>query len=157
MNKSLPTIVLFLLSATLLMASCGRKKAAAKSQEETEEVNLPDPEVEPVVIDENFVPPRENADFEVEQMEMLGHELHLRVRYSGGCEEHIFNLYSNGRYAKSYPPQLTLFLEHIDNNDHCRAMITKELVFDVRGIEYPGTSTLVVRLNNTDETLQYKY
>lgn len=157
MINSFLKVSLFLLAASLLLSACGRKKAVANTQEETAEVTIPDPEVEPVIIDENFVPPRENADFEVEQMEMLGHELHLRVRYSGGCEEHDFNLYSDGRYAKSYPPQLTLFLEHIDNNDNCRAMIVKELVFDVRGIEYPGTSTLIIRLNNTDKTLQYKY
>lgn len=129
----------------------------ANPHEETPEVTIPDPEIQQLIIDEGFVPPRENAAFEVDGMEMIGSELHLRVTYSGGCEEHQFNLYFNKQYAKSYPPQATLFLEHIDNNDRCRAMITKEIVFDLTGIEYPGTSELVIRLNNTDKKLSYKY
>ncbi len=147
--------VLFSVSCVLL--SCGKKKALAKANDETTVAMNPPLEIQEITIDEGFVPPRENAMFQVEAMEMKHSELHLRVVYSGGCEEHLFNLYFNGNYAKSYPPQVSLFLEHIDNNDRCRAMITKELVFDVSGIEYPGTSELKIRLNNTDRTLQYKY
>lgn len=149
--------LLILLASVLLMASCGKKKRMANSEEKTEEVTIPTPEVEKVIVDENFVPPRENGRFEVERMEMEGDHLKLTVSYSGGCEEHIFHLHSNGKYAKSYPPQITLFLEHIDNNDRCRAMINKELIFDVSNVQYPGTSELMIRLNNTDKTLQYKY
>ncbi len=157
MYKATYSILLFLLLAIVFNAACGKKKAMANTQEETPEVKIPDPEIKAVIIDEGFVTPRENGRFELDGMEMLGHELHLSVRYSGGCEEHEFKLYSNNIYAKSYPPQLTLFLEHIDNNDRCRAMIMKEIVFDVSGIEYPGTSEVVIRLNNTEETIQYKY
>ncbi len=157
MYKATLSIALVFLLAILFSAACGKKKAMANTREETPDVNIPDPEINAVIIDEGFVPPKENGRFEVDGMEMLGNELHLKVRYSGGCEEHIFNLYSNNMYAKTYPPQLTLFLEHIDNNDRCRAMIMKELVFDVSGIEYPGTSEVILRLNNTEETLQYKY
>ncbi len=142
------------LSATM---GCGKKKALANPHEETPEVTMPAPEIDKLVIDENFVPPRENGRFEVESMMMEDNLLKLRVAYSGGCEEHFFNLYSNGMYAKSYPPQLTLFLEHIDNNDRCRAWIVKELVFDISDAEYPGTNEVVIRMNNTDKTARFKY
>lgn len=156
MNK-ITTIFFIAFSILLVSSSCGRKKAMANADEQTAEVKIPDPEVEDIIIDEGFVPPRENGRFTVEGMKMVDNLLHLKVSYSGGCEEHIFNLYTDKRYMKSYPPKLNLFLEHIDNNDKCRAMITKELVFDVTGIEYPGTNELVLRFNNTKETLQFKY
>lgn len=157
MKKQYPVFTILMIAALIFATGCGKKKAMASERAQTEEVTIPDPEIQKIVIDEGFVPPRENARFTVDKMEMDGSKLHLSVSYSGGCEEHIFNLYTNGSYAKSYPPQLTLFLEHIDNNDRCRAMITKELVFDVTGIEYPGTNELMLRLNNTEEKLSYKY
>lgn len=155
--KNLPYALFIGFAVFALFTSCGRKKEMANAQTETSEVKIPDPTVQTVIVDEGFVPPRENGRFNVERMEMIDSHLHLEVSYSGGCEEHVFNLYTNKRYAKSYPPQLSLFLEHIDNNDRCRAMIQKELVFDLTGVEYPGTNELVLRLNNTDQNLHYKY
>lgn len=151
------TILIMVFSLSLVATGCGNKKAMANAEERTTEVEIPDPEVKEIVIDKGFVPPRENGRFTIEGMKMVDNLLHLNVSYSGGCEEHVFNLYTDQRYMKSYPPKLNLFLEHIDNNDRCRAMITKELVFDVTGIEYPGTNELVLRFNNTKETLQFKY
>lgn len=153
--KSIAVMALFVTAVFLL--GCGKKKSVANPNTETAEVTIPMPEVEKLIVDEGFVPPRENGRFNVERMEMEGDRLLLAVSYSGGCEEHIFNLYSDGRYAKSYPPQLTLFLEHIDNNDRCRAMIQKELVFDITDAQYPGTSEVVIRLNNTEINTRYRY
>src|SRR5690606_12147351 len=127
MYKTSFSIALFFLLAIFFNAACGKKKAMANIREETPDVNIPDPEVSAVIIDEGSVPPKETGRFEVDGMALLGHELHISVRYSAGCEAHDFSLYSDKRYAKSYPPQLTLFLKHIDNHDRCRAIIMKEL------------------------------
>lgn len=155
--KNTTTTVFLALFVLLFMGSCGSKKEAASQGSATSEVTVPDPKVQHVIIDEGFVPPRENGLFVVESMEIDGHKLTLNVSYSGGCEEHEFKLYSPNQYAKSYPPQLSLFLMHIDNGDNCRARIFKELVFDISGVEYLGTNTLELRLNNTKETLLYNY
>lgn len=138
-------------------SACAKKKAAAEGTTETVNVTIPKPDTEKVIIDQGFIAPETNGRFEVESMEINGSILELSVTYSGGCEEHIFKLYSDQMYMKSYPPQLNLFLEHIDNNDRCRAMIIKKLAFDLSGIEYPGTNELVIHLNNTKLTINYKY
>lgn len=148
---------LILLASIVLIQSCRKKKELANAKSQTSEVVIPAPEIDKVIVDENFVVPKENGRFNLESMEMDGNLLKLKVSYSGGCEEHIFNLYSNKMYAKSYPPQITLFLEHIDNNDRCRAMIYKDLVFDVTEIQYPGTNQLFIRLNNSEEKIPYNY
>lgn len=151
------TTVLIALVILVITVGCGRKKELASEQRATSEVSIPDPDLQQVIIDKGFVPPRKNGSFDVESMEIIDSKLMLNVSYSGGCEAHEFNLYSKNEYAKSYPPQLSLFLEHIDNGDNCRARIYKDLIFDLSGVEYDGTNILIIRVNNTEETIEYKY
>jgi hypothetical protein len=148
---ALAAFILFSFSA------CAKKKKVAEGIPESEIVTIPKPDTEKVIVDEGFIAPQSNGRFNVESMDINGSILELSVSYSGGCEEHFFKLYSDQMYMKSYPPQLNLFLEHIDNNDRCRAMIIKKLAFDLTGIEYPGTNELVIHLNNTKLTVNYKY
>lgn len=155
--KSTITTLFISLFAVLLVTSCGSKKETANQENSASEFQMPEPEMERVIIDEGFVPPRENGAFNVESMDIVDAKLTLSVSYSGGCEEHEFNLYSPNQYAKSYPPQLSLFLQHIDNGDNCRARIYKDLIFDISGVEYDGTNTLIIKVNNTKETIEYKY
>ncbi len=140
-----------------MFSACAKKKATAEGTQETTNVTIPKPEVEKIIIDQGFVAPETNGRFTVDSWSINGSIVEIAVSYSGGCEEHIFKLYTDQKYMKSYPPQLNLFLEHIDNNDRCRAMIMKKLAFDVSGIEYPGTSQIVLHLNNTKETIIYNY
>lgn len=155
--KSITIITAIAAGFLILFSGCAKKKAAADGAKETVNVTIPKPENEKVIIDQVFIAPETNGRFNVDNMEINGSILELTVSYSGGCEEHIFKLYSDQMYMKSYPPQLNLFLEHIDNNDRCRAMIIKKLAFDLSGIEYPGTNELIIHLNNTKLTINYKY
>jgi hypothetical protein len=152
------TIITAIAAALLIsFSSCAKKKATAEVSQETVKVTIPQPKSEKIIVDEGFIAPESNGRFNVDEMAINGSILELTVSYSGGCEEHIFKLYSDQMYMKSYPPQLNLFLEHIDNNDRCRAMIIKKLAFDLSGIEYPGTNELIINLNNTRLTVNYKY
>lgn len=155
--KSATLIIALATGILFTFSACAKKKAVTEGTTETETVSIPKPDTEKVIIDQGFIAPETNGRFEVESMEINGSMLELSVTYSGGCEEHIFKLYSDQMYMKSYPPQLNLFLEHIDNNDRCRAMIVKKLAFDLSGIEYPGTNELIINLNNTRLTVNYKY
>lgn len=153
------TTIIIAIAAGILFAfsACAKKKAAADGAQETINVTIPKPDTEKVIIDQGFIAPETNGRFNVDNMAIDGSILEVTVSYSGGCEEHVFKLYSDQMYMKSYPPQLNLFLEHIDNNDRCRAMIIKKLAFDISGIEYPGTNELIIHLNNTKQTINYKY
>jgi len=155
--RSFAILPILSLGFLLMFSACAKKKGVAESTQETVNVSIPKPEVEKIIIDQGFVEPAINGRFNVDSWSINGSVLEITVSYSGGCEEHIFRLYTDQKYMKSYPPQLNLFLEHIDNNDRCRAMIIKKLSFDVAGIEYPGTSEIILRLNNSKETISYKY
>lgn len=57
--------------------------------------------------------------------------IELTAQYSGGCEEHIFELYWDGLFMESNPVQVNLQLSHNSNNDVCRALITEIVYFDL--------------------------
>jgi hypothetical protein len=56
------------------------------------------------------------------------------------------------------PPQLTLYLEHENNNDMCRALIRTTLKFDLKEVRFPGGKEMKLYINN-DRTKEavYKY
>lgn len=57
--------------------------------------------------------------------------LNIDVSYSGGCEEHDFNLIWDGSFLKSSPAQAEVYLSHDAKGDSCEAEISKSLSFDL--------------------------
>ena len=55
----------------------------------------------------------------------------LDVLYSGGCQEHGFDLYFSGAVAKSMPPQASLYLFHDNKGDGCRSILKKTLRYSL--------------------------
>lgn len=110
-----------------------------------------------VIIDPAFTPPKDNDSFTFQSISLTDSILTMVINYSGGCEEHNFELISNGMYAKSLPPQLNMFLKHDGNNDACRMLIIDTLVYDVSPTKYGSGQEVILRLNNTKETLRYHY
>ena len=93
----------------------------------------------------------------ISRMEVLGDYLSMSVSYSGGCEEHDFDLISDGRYSATYPPEIELVLRHNANKDMCRSYIDETLFFDLKPLQYDGTSRIVIRLTNNDNLYEYNY
>ena len=94
------------------------------------------------------------ASFNVDSLAIAGDVLSIFVNYSGGCKEHTFELYSNKMYAKSLPPQLILYLKHINNEDGCRRLITQELKFNISAVKY--TNSLILKVANKSIKYQPK-
>jgi hypothetical protein len=88
----------------------------------------------------------------VDSLKIKGDTLSIFVNYGGGCKEHNFELYSNGAYAKSLPPKLTLYLVHTNNNDRCRELIMRELKFNISNIKY--TKSLSIKI--ADKYIMYE-
>lgn len=81
--------------------------------------------------------------------------LSIYVQYSGGCEEHQFELLANDGYLKSIPPQKMLHLIHHANGDACRSIQYKKLDFDVSNLKYNGHQEIALKLRK--ESIIYKY
>lgn len=57
--------------------------------------------------------------------------LNFSVGYSGGCREHLIELFALKEIAKSNPAQVTINLSHFANGDMCLAYVTRKVQFDL--------------------------
>ncbi len=70
--------------------------------------------------------------FDLNSVVVAGNEISLNLSYSGGCEEHEFELFmSPAAFMESNPVQANLFLRHNGKDDACDAYITTEVSFDL--------------------------
>ena len=66
----------------------------------------------------------------IDSLNINGNCLDVFVSYSGGCGEVKFNMYYTNLVQNSFPPQTAIYLS-FEDNDHCRAIETKKLTFDL--------------------------
>ncbi|MBL0328082.1 MAG: hypothetical protein IPP64_01355 [Bacteroidetes bacterium] len=139
-------IVSFLLFSLLTIA-CHKKSAPPSA-------NLGEKAME-VTVDASADMSATGAAYSVENILIKGDVLSVFISHSGGCKDHTFELISNGMYAKSMPPQLSLCLKHTNNEDMCKKLILKELKFNISKIKYQGSKSLLVKLG--DKSVNYEY
>ncbi len=145
MQKLFSTIILL---SVILFLSCHKKELTKNintSKSKSESKNSP-PVVKDAIIDAALDIMNTGASYNVDSMKINGDILSVFVNYSGGCKEHSFEIYSNGMYAKSLPPQLSLCLRHSSNDDSCREIINQELKFNMVKMKYPGKNTVILKL-----------
>lgn len=142
---------LTIFSATLLMllmVSCKRNKEVVTAPVKDF------PSIDNILLiqlpaETNFKGQTDN--FEILETHQDGGFLIVKVAYSGGCNEHFFEVSWDERYMKSLPPQVNVRLTHVNNDDACRARIEKELAIDLRKLFLNTASDVVVILNGNVE------
>ncbi len=90
---------------------------------------------EPIIIDRSAYDMAFQDPFEFRQVELTGDLLTIEVSYSGGHKEHDFKLIGTGEFMESSPIQTSLILSHNSNGDLAEALLTKELVFDLKPLK----------------------
>ncbi len=98
-----------------------------------------------------------SSPFEIGFADVINDFLVLNVSYSGGCEEHKFEVITNGKYTSTYPPELVLYVKHFDNDDFCRGMIDEKRYFDLSPLRYPGTNRIRLVFAHNNRILDYIY
>lgn len=147
---------LFLLLFLVLSVSCSSTKEANEGEEEKEGAEEQEAAPKVRILDDEELP--EGSDpFSYKELEMDGDILRLIVSYSGGCEEHRFELFSKGHYSKSAPPSVDLHLFHDANGDACRSVIEDTLRFDVSLLKHEDSDKLLLDLNEYDRSVEYAY
>jgi hypothetical protein len=88
-----------------------------------------------------------------------GNTLVVSVSYSGGCQEHQFDLVGSEAISKSLPPQRSVRLVHSGERDLCKALILRTLKFDIKELAYEqeAGSTIILHLEGWDTDLKYIY
>ena len=95
----------------------------------------------------------------IEDAKIVGNKLEIKVSYGGGCENHSFELIGSPNISKSLPPIRSIQLIHRANKDACKALIIKEMAFDISAFTYKKESgnTIYLQLGGWDEKLLYTY
>jgi len=139
--------IIILLSTTLFLA-CHKKEMAKNTvaAESKQENKNSTPVIKEAIIDSEVDLVNTGAAYNIDSIKIDDDVLSIFVNYSGGCKEHSFELYSNGMYAKSLPPQLPLSLKHTNNDDSCRELVTQELKFNINKLKYPGKNTVILKV-----------
>lgn len=123
----------FILSAFLLFAC---------SEEETLQTNSICPEI--ILLNNSEEWP--NDYYIINSVSLSeSQELELNISYSGGCEEHEYELLQNPLFCGTPPIYISIKLSHNANGDICEAWITKDLCFDISSI-YAGNGTNEITL-----------
>jgi len=83
--------------------------------------------------------------------------LRLTVRFGGGCQRHGLDLVAWSGWRESFPVQVGVALAHDAHGDGCRALLTRELTFDLTGLREAylntygdGPATLSIQLAPAD-------
>ncbi len=154
--------ILFVIGAFIMISSsCKKRKGmenSADSQTHTKDDKMEEKNPIPSVVIDPTYQMKDTDRFTLLESKLDGDNLILLVQYGGGCEEHEWELKTNGAYAKSLPPQVTLNLEHNANGDMCRALLTDTIEFNIEPIRYPGSLELDVKIFGFEkQVIRYKY
>ncbi|OYT28155.1 hypothetical protein B6U98_05505 [Thermoplasmatales archaeon ex4572_165] len=84
-----------------------------------------------IIIDDDSFEQAKRDMFEFNNVILYKDSLEITVSYSGGCEDHVFELISKEAFMESDPVQIDLVLSHDANDDLCEAYITETLVFNI--------------------------
>lgn len=159
--KNLGIILLILSTLIILTMSCKKNKSAQTTNVAPKEQVTEEPKtqstVQSVIVDRTYVHTASDS-FTLLESNLKGDVLKLLVQYGGGCETHNWRLVTDGAYAKSLPPQVTLSLEHNANGDMCRALLRDTLEFNLKEIRYPGSFNLMVKIHDYEkQSIMYTY
>lgn len=88
-----------------------------------------------------------------------GNNLMVTVKYGGGCEKHDFRLEGQTAISKSLPPIRSIRVVHTGKKDMCKALIIKNLQFDLTELAYTKEegSQIKLSLEGYKEQLMYTY
>ena len=134
----------------VLSTACTNKKELIT---ETPDKSL-QPLAKKVIVDQKY--DRSTDAFQIIDAEVVGQQLHINVSYSGGCEGHVFELFTDGHLMKSLPPKQTFFLKHYAHDDACEALVEEKLFFDLEGTASQG-NTLILLLQQYDGALRMDF
>lgn len=89
-------------------------------------------------------------EFHIDTAYVQNNCLKLKVNYGGGCGNVFFKMYRNHSVFESNPPQTIIKLT-LDDKDFCKALIYKDLSYNLTDMVKEIGKPLIIRLEN------YKY
>ncbi len=74
-------------------------------------------------------------EYSIDECDITDDDLQLKITYSGGCEDHEFDLLISPSFLESLPVQVSTLLMHNANNDSCDTLISEVISFDLNSLK----------------------
>ncbi len=102
---------------------------------------------------------QESDPITINSVLLEGNTLILEVEYSGGCEDHSYDLIGSEGVMKSLPAKRSIKLIHHSNGDSCRELVSETLKFDIKALALNETtgSEIILLLDGTKESISYVF
>jgi hypothetical protein len=102
---------------------------------------------------------QESDPITINSVLLEGNTLILEVEYSGGCEDHSYELIGSEGVMKSLPAKRSIKLIHNANGDSCRELVSETLKFDIIPFALKATtgSEIILLLDGTKESISYVF
>lgn len=104
------------------------------------------------------------SEYEIRSEAMDGNILELCLEFSGGCEDHVFEIFAKNSFSESYPVQGWAKIIHDDLGDTCEALIRKCFKFDLeplRNLYVDGyqslEGTIIINLEGFENQIVYTF
>ncbi|MFC2100481.1 hypothetical protein ACFLRZ_01485 [Bacteroidota bacterium] len=107
------------------------------------------------IIDQEYIY-QDAETFTITDAVVIDKILHLNLSYSGGSGTHQFELIWNGRYLKTHPIQIPLFIKHTVQNEDSNEEKQISLKYDVSGILPSNEDLVYLKINGFDNKVECK-
>lgn len=107
--------------------------------------------------DINYLHPSlDRSDFPNDQFRIVGVSpseeiFNIIVEYEGGCEEHRFYAWWDGRWQYSSPPKAAFYLSHSNRGDKCERLVRDTVQVNLNRVfldSYPEDGAAIITLKN---------
>lgn len=146
--------ILLYITSIILLSGCAIFKGDSTANENTDKENINQDLKLTATIGKI---PSETDSYTVLNAEVKANTLELEIQYGGGCKDHIFECIGDEAIMKSNPPKRMVKLIHENNQDECKALITKKISIDIRSLSITETkgSEIILLLHGWDGELRY--
>lgn len=155
----MPRRLCFLVTSALVVTTaCGSPSAAGRATDDLQVGGK-------VTLETNLPASLGGDGYEIVGTPSVANDsLHVTVRYAGGCQRHEFSLHASRVFMESHPVQSPVVLHHEANGDTCRALLTRELQFDLTPLRDAWRAgyqqqhgTIILRLRGYGEGITYTF
>ncbi len=105
-----------------------------------------------IIIDEFTID--DTSDYIIKNAKIIDSLIVINIEYKGTKKDE-FNLIFNGRYKKSYPPIVNLYLKHDNLKPGKSSKHLKTFTYKLNKVEYPNTNSTIIYLFYYDDALNY--
>lgn len=134
----------------------GSSCKSSKSAENTKSTVNTQQTIKKLIVDKNFDFTNYKKEFTVKTASITDSTLSITFNYTG-CSDDEIDLLFNGNYLKSLPPKASLNLIKKSGIKDCGKKVEKTLKFNIAGVQYTGTKSLVIQFANYEPKLIYNY